>query len=707
MSNNELDIATTLGDWNDIYRMLVEILPDPIVVLDAEGIFYFSNPSARNLLKREHLVGVTIEDVAPPYIVRGLKRRLAAIKELNTDQQFEDIFDLPSGHAWLLTRFIPLPPRADCPWLVMVIARDMAAHKQTAEQLLLSTEEEVRLLATTLERRVVERTAQLARVNQRLREMTHLQKAILDGADYAIISTDTQGFIRTFNATAERWLGYTANEVVGQATPLIFHDPLQIVTRTGQLSAMRDDPILPNFSLFVALVEENGADEREWIYIRRDGTRLPVLLSLTTMRDEQNEIIGYLGIASDLSHRKEVEEDLRQSRDELRAALTALERAMRMKDEFLASMSHELRTPLNAILGRAEVLLDGVYGALSERQQYAVRSMQESGRHLLALINDILDLARIEAGQLTIHPAPVPIHDICNASIQMITQEARNRTIGLTLTLDPQIPLIHVDVLRFKQILINLLSNAVKFTPEHGEVGLEVRGDPLQQKATFTVWDTGIGIEANDLLRLFQPFIQLDSRLNRQYGGTGLGLALVARLVRLHGGGISVASTPGQGSRFTVTIPWVPTWASVPGLPTSPKSANAINGKGALILIAEDNDSNLMTIRDYLNAHNYQALVAHNGIEAIALVMEHLPALILMDIQMPKMNGIEAIRRIRVMDNAHVAGIPIIALTALAMPGDRERCLAAGADAYLTKPFGMQALTEMIETLLHPTDITS
>ncbi|MEN9934895.1 MAG: hypothetical protein RLZZ387_1474 [Chloroflexota bacterium] len=242
---------------------------------------------------------------------------------------------------------------------------------------------------------------------------------------------------------------------------------------------------------------------------------------------------------------------------ELRAANSELERALHVKDTFLASMSHELRTPLNAILGISEALQLGVYGDLTERQVASAHTIEASGRHLLALINDILDLAKIEAGQMTISQEPVPVADLCRSSIKMVEAAAKHKGLELMLWVEPGVATVAGDERRLTQILVNLLSNAVKFTSS-GVVGLEVTVDALAGEIHFTVADTGIGIAPEDQARLFRPFVQLDSRLARRYEGTGLGLALVSQLTALHGGRVVLESTVSRGSRFTVTLPWQP-----------------------------------------------------------------------------------------------------------------------------------------------------
>ena len=240
----------------------------------------------------------------------------------------------------------------------------------------------------------------------------------------------------------------------------------------------------------------------------------------------------------------------------LHIANAELRRANRLKDEFLASMSHELRTPLNSILGLSESLQLGTYGQLNERQYTTLQYIEESGRHLLALINDILDVSKIEAGQMQLETGPVSVESVAQASLQFVRQSAFKKQIKVNLSIDSPLTPIEADERRLKQILVNLLNNAVKFTAGGGTIGLEVVADSDNRMTHFTVWDKGIGIAPEDMERLFQPFIQLDARLARSYTGTGLGLTLVQRMTEMHGGRVSVESEVGQGSRFTVSLPW-------------------------------------------------------------------------------------------------------------------------------------------------------
>ncbi|NTU82286.1 MAG: response regulator [Chloroflexales bacterium] len=402
----------------------------------------------------------------------------------------------------------------------------------------------------------------------------------------------------------------------------------------------------------------------------------------------------------------ELEQRVAERTRELSIANADLARAARVKDEFLANMSHELRTPLNAILGRSEMFREGLYGSLSESQSAALLMIEESGHHLLDLINDVLDVSKIEAGHVVLDLNLVPIATICEASLRLVSQQALKKQLRLTKRLDPAITKIRADGRRLKQILVNLLSNAVKFTPSGGEIGLEVTGDHERGTACFTVWDTGIGIAAADLARLFQPFVQVDSSLARAHEGTGLGLTLVSRLARLHGGSIDVASVVGQGSRFSITLPWhtrMPEAGEAPP-PDAPGPLTPHQddhpADGPLILLADDNDASIDLIKAYLEARGLRLAVAHDGLEAVQLAAALRPALILMDVQMPRLDGLAATRQIRADADLH--HIPVIALTALAMPGDRERCLEAGANDYISKPISLRRLAQMVSSFVQP-----
>ncbi|WP_271255080.1 PAS domain S-box protein [Pseudanabaena sp. Chao 1811] len=423
-------------------------------------------------------------------------------------------------------------------------------------------------------------------------------------------------------------------------------------------------------------------------------------------------------VQRELSDRQKAQQQLTRTNQQLALSNEELARATRLKDEFLANMSHELRTPLNAILGITEGLVEEVFGILNDQQKSVLHTIERSGNHLLELINDILDLAKIESGKVILEVASTNIHQLCQSSVVFVTQQAIQKQIQLNLNLASTIPDLMIDERRIRQVLINLLNNAVKFTQSGGRINLDVSlesnanpnisddsNDNVNYWVTFTVTDTGIGITPENLKKLFQPFIQVDSALNRKYEGTGLGLALVKRIVELHGGYVYASSEFGVGSRFTIALPCnsdhLPpsftelTNTSIESMTLSVNNEDKI--APPLILLAEDNEANIITISSYLQAKGYRLIIAKDGKESVDLVISEQPDLVLMDIQMPGMDGIEAIKQIR---SKNFIDLPIIAVTALAMTGDRERCIEAGANDYLSKPIKLKQLAATIQQFL-------
>ncbi len=543
------------------------------------------------------------------------------------------------------------------------------------------------------------------RAEEALQESERRYKALFDSASDAILIHDLEGRLLEVNQVACERLGYSREELL-ETMPVNLIAPEYAARALGPTEELR----------------RLGHAMFETTQVQRSGSLIPVEVSSRIIEYAGSQAV--LSIARDITERKQARAALEEERAllarrveertaELSAVNAELAGAARLKDEFLASMSHELRTPLNTILGMSEALEEQAYGPLNEEQRASLRIVEESGRHLLDLINDILDLSKIGAGKLELEIGPVPVGSICQASLGLIKQIAHQKQLQVSSAIDHAVTTILADGRRLKQILVNLLSNAVKFTPEGGSIGLEVVGDAEQQVVHFAVWDTGIGIRVENMGRLFQPFVQLDSRLAREYTGTGLGLALVYRMVEMHGGGIAVASDPGHGSRFTVSLPWREADEETllgpeeAGAPTghTPDEVASLQLAGQpfssrvvlpLILLADDNQGNINTLSRYLLAKEYRVIVARNGGEAIARAREERPDLILMDIQMPMIDGLEATRRIRA--DAQLAKVPIIALTALAMPGDRERCLEAGMNDYMSKPVSLKRLVRAIET---------
>ena len=387
----------------------------------------------------------------------------------------------------------------------------------------------------------------------------------------------------------------------------------------------------------------------------------------------------------------------------LYAANAHLLQALQARDEFLSSVNHELRTPLTPILAFADLLENEHYGPLNDHQKLISANIKRSAQDLLELINTILDFSDIKAGELSLEIKPFDVNALCRASLHHIESAARKKDLRISCTLDSAVTFIQADPRRVKQMLDHLLSNAVKFTPDGGAIGLDINGDITTGTVHFSVWDSGIGIDNAHLSQLFQPFKQIQNNPTRGYEGTGIGLALVRYLAELHDGSVTVESQLGQGSRFTISLPWnVPaTQAETEDYP-EPSTAVTTPSRTSekpLILVAEDNPMNRKVLCHMLNMAGYATIMAEDGETAVEATRQHHPGLVLMDIQMPGMNGLEATRSIRA-DN-EVGDTPIIAVTALTMPGDRERSLEAGVNQYLSKPMDMQQLLQMIDEILH------
>ena len=532
------------------------------------------------------------------------------------------------------------------------------------------------------------------KAEQALRESEEQNRLLFEQSPDAVLLMDEQGVIVRMNNAVELLTGYPSNQLVGRTLDCCNILPSEQI----QLFATQVVKSLAEQTSFASVeFKIKRADDE----IRDVGTRVFGLMLkghphyLTTMRD--------------ITLEKQTEETLRASRDTLSQANRELARASTLKDEFLANMSHELRTPLNAILGLSEGLLEQFMGTLNEKQIKAITMIESSGQHLLTLINDILDLSKIEAGKMTVEIVPVAVQSVTNSSLAFVKELAQRKNIQLLTTHDPTIEWIMADERRLKQMLINLLNNAVKFTPEGGNIELAVTSDAQNNRMSFSVRDTGIGIAPEDFTRLFKPFVQVDGSMTRSHEGTGLGLSLVARMAEMHGGSVSVASELGKGSCFTISLPWsnemqnyaaARTKQSIQRLNQSVVTQmQSISADAPLVLIAEDNETNITMLSLYLESKGYRLAIARNGSEALTKAGEEHPAIILMDLQMPVLNGLEATRRLRQMNDSPLAHTPIIALTALAMPGDRESAITAGANEYMSKPVNLNQLVEMIEHL--------
>ncbi|QQE64936.1 hypothetical protein GFS31_16200 [Leptolyngbya sp. BL0902] len=439
-------------------------------------------------------------------------------------------------------------------------------------------------------------------------------------------------------------------------------------------------------------VQENLAFDEEYRVTLPDGRVRWIHDRGFEVRNAEGRVYRLAGIAEDVTEQKQAAQKLQATNEQLILSNAELARATRLKDEFLANMSHELRTPLNAILGMTEGFQEQVFGPMTPEQRRSIATIERSGRHLLALINDILDLAKIESGKLTLQRAAVPVSYLCDSSLTFVRQQATQKEIQLSTHIPPNLPDLVVDELRIRQVLINLLNNAVKFTPNGGQVSLtvEAQRQPGAAWITFAVTDSGIGIAPEAIGQLFKPFTQIDSALNRQYTGTGLGLALVKQLVDLHGGTVFVSSTLGRGSCFTVRLPY----AAVAHTEDAPAPALPAIPDGATVLIVEDMPTAAAQVSRYLEELHLQPITCTRAEEALALVQTQRPALIILDLMLPDLPGTEVLSQIKA--DPRTQDIPVVITSVL---DERSQSLALGAFDYLVKPISRSSLHQVLARL--------
>ncbi|MHB1141219.1 MAG: hybrid sensor histidine kinase/response regulator [Sulfuricaulis sp.] len=520
-----------------------------------------------------------------------------------------------------------------------------------------------------------------------------LQNAILHSANFSIIATDEKGIIQLFNSGAERMLGYRAAEVVNKISPSDIHDPQEVLARAQALSLELATPITPGFEALAFKASRGIEDSYELTYIRKDGSRFPVIVSITALRDDHDTIIGYLLIGADNSVRKQVEA-------ELISAKAAAEKANLAKSDFLSSMSHELRSPLNAILGFAQLMESGS-PLPTPAQKASIGQILQAGWYLLDLINEVLDLALIESGKLSMSQEPVSLVDVMLECQAMIEPQAQKSGIHMSFPRFEAPYFVKADRTRVKQVLINLLSNAIKYNRAQGTVEVTCSAKTAN-RLRISVRDSGEGLSPDKLAQLFQPFNRLGQEANTEEG-TGIGLVVSKQLVELMGGEIGVESTVGVGSIFWIELNVAA--EPQPGIGSdelfAPIQAQAARGAALrTLLYVEDNQANMQLVEQLIARRpDMRLLMAGDGSHGIALARTHQPEVILMDINLPGINGFQALKILR--DDPATAHIPVLAISANAMPRDIQRGLEAGFLSYLTKPIRinefMQALDRALE----------
>lgn len=650
-------------------QAILNFAPEVMYVKDMDGRHILVNQAFLNFFNcsLEEVIGKTNREFFSPDIAELLDANDYLLTSTGQFHQQEENIRIGGNlHIFLSNKFL-LYDREGLPYALCGISTDITDRKHT-EQALQQSEEKFRQLAENIP------------------------------SVFWISNADCSEILYVSPAYEKIW---------GRTCESLYRSP------TNFFQAIHPDD-QPKVATFLTNQAE-GYDE-EYRIIQPDGTLRWIRDRAFPIRNAEGQVYRLAGLAQDITDRKLAEEALYRSN-------TELARATRLKDEFLANMSHELRTPLNAILGMTEGLQENVFGEINDRQLGALQTIERSGFHLLELINDILDVAKIEAGQIELDPVPTPVAPLCHSSLSFIKQQALKKHIQLDVHLPPHLPDLLVDQRRIRQVLINLLNNAVKFTPSGGRITLEASPCPIadlhpnsdqsdqndapaQNFLRIAVTDTGIGIAPEQINKLFQPFIQVDSALNRQYTGTGLGLALVKRIVELHGGQVGLTSQVGVGSCFSIDLPCVAAPASaepfsklelpnasVPGF-DQPKAATP------LILLVETNEASISTISSYLRAKGYRIVVAKDGQAALSLAQSDCPHVILIDVQIPEVDGIKVMQQIRFTST--LVNVAIIALTASGIADDRERYLAAGANEVLIKPVKLKQLATQIQQLLAP-----
>jgi PAS domain S-box-containing protein len=529
-----------------------------------------------------------------------------------------------------------------------------------------------------------------------------LQTAIFNSANFSSIATDERGVIQIFNVGAERMLGYTALEVVNRITPADISDPLELVARAQALSAELATPITPGFEALVFKARRGIEDVYELTYLRKDGSRLPAVVSVTALQDAAESIIGYLLIGTDNTARQQVEaerkrldEVLKSSLLELKTAKVTAEEANQAKSDFLSSMSHELRSPLNAILGFAQLVETGT-PAPTAGQLDSIEQILQAGWYLLELINEILDLSLIESGKLSLSLEPLALAELLADCQSMIEPQAQKSGIQVHFPRLQGAWLIRADRTRLKQVLVNLLSNAIKYNRVGGRVDVSCTESALG-RTRISVQDTGEGLAPEKLAQLFQSFNRLGQEGGAQEG-TGIGLVVSKRLVELMGGHIGVDSIVGGGCTFwfelaTAVAQAPPEPAELALLPSAPPLAS--DAAVRTLLCVEDNPANLLLVERLMARRpDVRLLSARDGRAGVELARAVRPDVILMDINLPGISGITALRILA--EDPFTAHIPVIALSANAMPRDIEKGLRAGFFRYLTKPI---KVGEFLDTL--------
>jgi PAS domain S-box-containing protein len=516
----------------------------------------------------------------------------------------------------------------------------------------------------------------------RARKSQDLYRTLTDNAPDALVVLDHAGDIVLVNPEAERMFQYDSTEMLGETMELLlperFHEAF---------AAQRE---------MKAIQRVWGMRDIDLAARRKDGSEVPVEISISLLETEDGQLMS--AAIRDVTEDRRYLEDLAHARDEAVAA-------SEMKSQFVANMSHEMRTPLNGVLGITELLRET---GLKPEQREFVEIVQSSGESLLALINDVLDVSKMEVGCFELTCEAFPLVEVVEGTLRQFKYAAQQKGLELTMSVADGLPdEVMGDPVRLRQVLANLAGNAVKFTAQ-GWVEIRLAAGATPGVMRFEVVDSGIGIDPRMHQRIFEPFSQADSSMTRRFGGTGLGLSISRRLIEMMGGTIGVESEPGAGSTFWFEVALksateaplrnadqsriVPLHHSGGVIPPAPEHGSALP-----VLVVEDNPVNQVVAERMVQKCGFPVHLVENGREAADLLRERSYAAVLMDCQMPVLDGYAATAEIRQRERGSTKHVPIIAMTAHSLRGDREKCLAAGMDDYLAKPVKSTALKEMLD----------
>ncbi|MDU0353807.1 CHASE domain-containing protein [Paraglaciecola aquimarina] len=560
-------------------------------------------------------------------------------------------------------------------WSFILFFARKAESRNHQQQLLIAKDEMLERSNAQLENLVQQRTKEINSVNA-------LQTAILQNANHSIIATNTAGLITLFNPAAERLTGYAASELILKKTPAILHLWSELKWRAKELSAELKCEIKPGPDTFFAKSARGLVDTNTWTYVNKEGQHIPVMLTITALTDSNNEITGYLGISYDLTDQIEREKALAEAKD-------LAEKANIAKSEFLANMSHEIRTPLNGIYGTLQLLQNET---AEDKKEQLLKLATGSTLTLNRLVNDILDFSKLEAGKLELDYTAVNLVDLLAVVESELTASIRQQGLTFKTSIELQHAVWKVDELRLKQILLNMLSNAIKFT-EKGHVSLSIE-EHKSRGIVIHIKDSGIGMSDEAQALLFERFEQADKSITRRYGGTGLGMSITHWLVNLMEGEIEVFSQENVGTEVRVFLPLEMVTSSEIAVQPEVVPIDSLADKA--ILVAEDNEINQLVLSSMLEKSDVTIYLVDNGQLAVDFVETSDVDIILMDIQMPVMGGVEACKLIK----AEQPNLPIIAITANAFKQDIALYKEAGFDGFITKPFAQEHLLKTIANTL-------